>query len=66
MIIFIFYWYNGEVQRRQIASNSAPAAFVRPLPRSVSWLATALLRLGTDHLLEGAIWFVSKTVLLLE
>ena len=28
---------NGEVQRRQMTSNSIQVAFVRPLPRSVSW-----------------------------
>jgi hypothetical protein len=33
--------HNGEVQRRQITLNSVPATFVRPLPRSVSWLVAA-------------------------
>jgi hypothetical protein len=37
---------NGEVQRRQITLNSAPAAFDRPLPRSVGLMAVRHLYFG--------------------
>jgi len=52
--------------RQQITSNSHQQLLFRPHQRSVSWLVSIVLKLGTDHLLGDAIRFVSKTVLFLE